>query len=363
MSTDNQFSGLPMPVFTAFGWAGEETALQFALSQLELYIGALHDKLPRTVQMKLPNYGLSQINKNVYLAANQDVESDIHLVFNARPMSLELQIALTDKQALDKAWKLAARQPIMWHRLVTELGAEWSLHIQQMQLDSDSGDLVGHYQDLFKDSVLSLDDETAVSLLEKAAYLNSEEKWVTPIFLSRRYVSEQASAMGVAILDVMSDQIVELMPLIDFLTGQKKRKAVKTKKTKSVTAPILQPIAPDSTQVVPESIISVEDGFSYTSELKPLHLRKGFVNMTPKHWPFFSVNSRTETRQVTVYYEGIYDKDCAVWRMVPNDRARLVLSPTVKQWLEDNFHSSDHVQVVARKLDGDEIQISLKPVE
>ena len=35
MSATNQFNGLTMPVFTAFGWAGEETAIQFALSQLD----------------------------------------------------------------------------------------------------------------------------------------------------------------------------------------------------------------------------------------------------------------------------------------------------------------------------------------
>jgi len=362
MSNENQFFGLPMPVFTAFGWAGEETALQFALSQLELFINALHAKLPRPMQTKLPNFGLSQVNKNVYLAANQDVEADIHLIYNARPMSLELQVALTNKQALNKAWKLAVKQPIMWHRLVTELGAEWSLHVQQMQLDPDSGDLVGHYQDLFKESVLSLDDETAVALLEKASYLNSEEKWVTPIFLSRRFSSDQASAMGSKIIDVMSEQISGLMPLIDFLTGQKKRKSPRTKKAKAVATKAVSKVT-DAVETPADLTVSVEDGFAYTSTLKSLHLRKGFVNMTPKHWPFFSLNSRTETRKVTVYYEGVYDKNCAVWRMVPNDRARLVLSPPVHQWLEDNFQLNDSIDVVARKLDGDEIQISLKMIE
>lgn len=52
MSTTN-FTGLTMPVFTAFGWAGEETAIKFAFTQLEAFIGALHVNLPRTVQMEL----------------------------------------------------------------------------------------------------------------------------------------------------------------------------------------------------------------------------------------------------------------------------------------------------------------------
>ena len=361
MSTTNEFSGLPMPVFTAFGWAGEETALQFALSQLEIFIKTLHDQLPRLIQTKLLFYGLSQANKNVYLAANKDVESDIHLIFNARPMSLELQVALTNKLALTKAWRLAEKQPILWHRHITELGGEWSLRLQQLQLDADSGEAMGHYQDLFKDNVTSMDEDTAVSLLEKAAYLNSEEKWVTPFYLSRRFPSEQAAAMGPAIITVMSEQISELMPLINFMTGQiVKRKAVSRTKAKTVTLP---DAVAEVEELVDEQIVTVEEGFAYVAQLKPLHLRKGFINLTPKHWPYFSVNSRTETRRVTVYYEGMYDKNCSVWRLVPDDRARLVLSNSVHQWLEDNFVTSDKIQVVARKLDADEIQISLKPVE
>ncbi len=360
MSTTNEFSGLPMPVFTAFGWAGEETALQFALSQLELFINALHAQLPRSIQAKLPYYGLSQVNQNVYLSADKDVEKNVHIVFNARPMSLELQVALTDKQLLTKAWKLAEKQPVILHRLITELGSDWSLRLQQIQLDTESGNEVGHYQDLYKDDVIKMDEDTAFSILEKAAYLNSEEKWVTPLFISRRYSSEQASAMGNAIISVMSEQINGLMPLINFLTGKAKRKPTSRQTTKTPAASV--PDASDEADL--EVVIpTVEEGFTYISELKPLHIRKGFVNLTPKHWPYFSINSRTETRKVTVYYEGVYDKKCAVWRLVPNDRARLVLSPVVHQWLEDNFETSDQIQVVARKLDGDEIQISLKPVK
>ncbi|KAA3662744.1 MAG: hypothetical protein DWQ04_12610 [Chloroflexi bacterium] len=359
MSTTNEFFGLPMPVFTAFGWAGEETALKFALSQLELFINALHAKLPKPIQTKLPNHGLSEANQNVYLAANKDVEKNVHIVFNARPMSLELQVALTDKQALTKAWKLAEKQPVIWHRLITELGSDWSLRLQQIQLDAESGNEVGHYQDLFKDDVIKMDEDTAFSILEKATYLNSEEKWVTPLYISRRFQSEQASAMGNAITTVMSEQISELMPLINFLTGKAKRKTTPRKKAKTSTVSASVASGKTFEEVV---IPTVEEGFSHISELKPLHLRKGFVNLTPKHWPYFSINSRTETRKVTVYYEGVYDKNCAVWRLVPDDRARLVLSPTVHQWLEDNFVTTDQIQVVARKLDGDEIQISLKPV-
>lgn len=361
MSTTNEFSGLPMPVFTAFGWAGEDTALQFALSQLELFINSLHAQLPKPIQAKLPHYGLSQENQNVFLSADKDVEKNVHILFNARPMSLELQVALTNKQLLTKAWKLAEKQPVIWHRLITELGSDWSLRLQQIQLDAESGNEIGHYQDLFKDDVIKMDEDTAFSILEKAAYLNSEEKWVTPLYISRRYPSEQASAMGDAIPTVMSEQISDLMPLINFLTGKVKVKRKTTSRAKSKAS--TSKSSASKATIVEDAIPTVEEGFTHVSELKPLHLRKGFVNLTPKHWPYFSINSRTETRKVTVYYEGVYDKSCAVWRLVPDDRARLVLSPTVHQWLEDNFVSNDQIQVVARKLDGDEIQISLKPAK
>jgi hypothetical protein len=117
-------------------------------------------------------------------------------------------------------------------------------------------------------------------------------------------------------------------------------------------------VSTDSTTV--ESSDDIEEMFIYTAELKPLHLRRGFINLTPKHWPFFQINSRTETRPVTVYYEGIYDKKCSVWRLLPNDQARLMLSPPVHEWLEDYFQAGDQIEIVARKMNGDEIQMSLK---
>jgi hypothetical protein len=360
MSATNQFTGLPMPVFTAFGWAGEETAIQFALSQLELFIHALRSTMPRATQSIFPFSGLNQTLQNVYLAANQEIESDLHIVFNARPMSLELQAALTNKTVLTKALKQAEKQPAIWHRLITELGADWSLRVQQMQLDPDTGE-IGHYQDLFKDNVTALDEETSLAVFSKALYLNGEDKWVTPIYLSRRYESEQAAAMGIKILDVMGEQLNGLTPLFSLMTGQVNRKSPKQTRKKVKTAPVE---SGESSQTDLASLqIEPEDGFHYIAQLKPLHLKRGFINLTPRHWPFFSINSRTETRSVTVYYEGIYDKDSAVWRMVPNDRARLVLSLPVHIWLEDNFSSADEIQVLARKLDSNEIQISLKAVE
>jgi hypothetical protein len=358
MPSIKQFNGLTMSVFTAFGWAGEETAIKYALEQMELFINALHARLPRAVQNKLGHVGISPATQTVYLAASPEVESDVHIAFYARPMSLELQLAITDEKVLAKGFKEAQKQPALAHRLITELGSDWSLRVQQMQIDEETGE-ASHYQDLYKDSVVNLDEETAAGVFDKAAYLNGEGKWLTPVYLSRRFPSEQASNMGPAIIDVMSEHVASLMPILSFLTGRKtsKESAAKTKANARQKAKAAVP-----EPVIQETQIDPEEGFTYVSVLKPLHLRRGFVNLTSKHWPFFALNSRTETRPVTVYYEGIYDKDSAVWRLLPNDQARLVLSPTVHQWLEDHFEANDRVQVTAKKLNGQEIQLSLKAV-
>ncbi len=355
MQSTTGFVGLTMPVFTAFGWTGEENALKFALSQLEEFVNVLHSRLPRSVTERFPSFGLSQAGQSVYLAASSDVESDIHIAFYARPMSFEIQLVMKDKDLLNKALKRAENDMTRCHRLITELGPDWSLRVQQMQVDEESGE-AANYQDLFKDSVGSLDEETAATVLNRAAYLNNEEQWITPIFLSRRIPSEQAAAMGDAIVTVMSEQIDGLMPLISFFTG---RITGAQARPKAKPKPAV-PAEVDSLVEEEEIEVDVDEGFVYTAELKPLHIRRGFINMTSEHWPFFASNSRATTREVTVYYDGIYDKNSIVWRLVPDDQARLVLSPPVHQWLEDHFGPNDQMVVVAKKLSEDEIQLSLK---
>lgn len=358
MSDTNEFSGLKMPVFTAFGWAGEETAIQFALSQLELFIYELHSKISPKIKEILPFRDFSKTDQNVYLSAQADPENDISITYNARTSSLEMAIVLSNKDALDKTFKQILKQPVLAHRLITELGTEWSIHVQQMEYDPEKRTSV-KYQDIFKDNISKFDHETAVSVFEKAAYLNSEDKWVTPVLLFRRFDAEKVAAMGLKVVDVMSEEIEKLSTLLIFLTGQVAKKAAKRAKKKAATKNAARRKKASAKEILPESI---EDGFSYEAELKPLHIRKGFVNMTPHHWPFFSINSRTETRPVTVYYDGIYDKGCAVWRMLPNDQARLVLSPPVHKWLEDNFAPDEFLQLTATKIGSNEIQISLKSI-
>jgi hypothetical protein len=358
MSSTTAFAGLSMPVFTAFGWAGEETAMNYALEQLEQFVHVLHNNLSHQARVDLPFAGLSRASKSVYISANKVPEADLHIAFYARPMNLEMQLSITDKKVLTKALKAIEAKPVMAHRHITELGAEWSLHLQQMQVDTESGG-VTHYQDLFKDNVTTLSPELSVEVMSKAAYLNSEEKWATPFYLSRRIPSEQAAAMGLAISEVLGDQIDQLLPLIHFLTGRKSSKRKKKPKARTVK-PMMGGKESKETADSLETVLKPEDGFVHVASVKPLHLRRGFINLTSAHWPFFAINSRTITRPVTIYYDGVYDKESSVWRMVPDDVARIKLSPTVHRWFEDAFAANDEVHVTVTRLDEGEIQVSLK---
>lgn len=352
MATTN-FTGLTMPVFSAFGWAGEEAALEFAFTQLELFIKQLHAQLPRQVQSELPYSGLSREAQAVYLASDEeDIESDVHLAFYARPMSLEMQLVVVDELVLSKGLKKITDDIVTAHHTIAKLGPEWKLHVQQKEVDEDSGE-TANYQDLFNDDMSKLDEETARTVFEKAAYLNGQEKWVTPIYISRRFSSERVSAMGTAVLDVMNDEISNVLPVLRLVSGRSKKR-LRTKGKK---------VSPVARSPLPETTERTEGEFTYVAELKPLHLRRGFVNLTPRHWPFFALTARTETRDVSVYYEGLYDKESSVWRLKTNDMARLVLGPNAREWLQDHFAPDDKIQVRARRLSDDEIQIALMPVE
>ena len=63
-----------------------------------------------------------------------------------------------------------------------------------------------------------------------------------------------------------------------------------------------------------------------------------------------------------VIYDDHQDKDCAVWHLADNDLARVVLSPAVHDWLEDNFNADDKIQITASKLADEIIEIRLDPV-
>jgi len=194
MQPTEEFTGLGMPVFTAFGWAGEEAAQKYAYSQLEQFIALLHTNLSANLQKEMIYYGLSPEDQSVYLAAAENVEEDVHIAFNARPLSFEIQLALTDKPALNRALKQIKKNPQIFLILLKQLDPDWEFRIQQVQIDEDSGDQA-HYQDLYKGPIAGLNEENVVEIFEKASYLNGDDKWVTPIYLSMRLPADQAAAM------------------------------------------------------------------------------------------------------------------------------------------------------------------------
>lgn len=365
MQNSRDFSGLTMPVFTAFGWAGEEAALKFALSQLETFIQMLYARLPGPARDQFAYYGLSNESQNVYLAAAESYERDAFIAFNARPMSFEVQLGLVDKTTLSKGLAAINKDPVVAHHLITQLDPTWTLRVQQMQIDEETGERA-HHLDLFKDSVNEFTEDGAQEVFSRAAYLNEEDKWVTPIYLSLRLPSERASAMGITLLSVCTDLVMALLPISALLTGHKPKKpratksSAKAKSTKLATAEnVFDPTAPREPDVIGPSQ-QLAESFSYVAELKPLHIRRGFVNLTPGHWPFFASSARAETRGVTVVFGGRQDRNCSVWRLQPDDQARLVLGPQVHDWLEENFGASESIRVTARKIDANEIRVTLE---
>lgn len=362
MQGSKDFAGLTMPVFAAFGWAGEENALKFALSQMQLFIDALYLRLPPEIRDEFHAHGLSQENQNVYLATGNSYDSDAYIAFNARPMSLEVQLGIVGQNLLSKGLAAINRDPVIAHHAITQLDPSWTLRVQQMQLDGETRERA-HHLDLFKDSVGNFTEEQAREVFGRAAYLTEEDKWVTPVFLSLRLPSERAAAMGPEIVKIALDLVGALMPVLRLFTGRKARKAraPKAARGRAAQAESVEE-TPAGEQAITGSIKSMADSFNYVADLKPLHIRRGFINLTPAHWPFFAASSRAETRDVTVVFGGRQDRHSSVWRLQPDDQARIVLGPQVHEWLEENFAHSETIRVLARRLDNDEIRITLEAV-
>jgi len=344
-----------MPVFMAFGWAGEDTALEFALSQMEVFIEALYHNLPRDTQAQFPYYGLDRASQSVYLSTEEDPTSGPYIAFSARPSVWELSFIVNDKAALKKAFSVATGRPATLFDYVVEFGAHWKLRIQQMEYDPDSKTST-HYKDLYNDATSAISDEQLAADIERASFLNGEDQWLVPLYLSRRRNSEKVSAMRVALIPTTVEDVNALVPLAKLLTG-KARQA----KKKARPAP-----PPPTSQDDQAEEAGQEEGtaeFTYISELLGLHIRRGFINLTPRHWPFFTVSARTETRPVTLLYGEQKDEKCAVWRLVPDDQARIVLSPAVHDWLEEHFEPGDPIKVRAIKKSDNSITLTLGGVE
>lgn len=348
-----------MPVFTAFGWAEEENALKYALAQLQTFIDLLYLRLPADARGEFASHGVSHENRNVYLATGSSYDSDAFIAFNARPMSLEIQLGITGHDLLSKGLAAVNKDIVAAHHVFAQLDPNWALRVQQMQKDPATGERA-HHLDLFKESVNNLDVEQAREIFERAAYLNEEDKWITPVYLSLRMPSERVAAMGYAIIDIAADLVTTLMPVLRVFTG---KKAKKTRAPRTSARASRSDDAADESPAgdvaITGSIKSMADSFNYVAELKPLHIRRGFINLTSAHWPFFAVSNRTETREVTIVFEGRQDKNSSVWRLQPDEQARIVLGPQVHEWLEENFTNSEAIHVAARRLDNDEIRITL----
>ena len=77
----------------------------------------------------------------------------------------------------------------------------------------------------------------------------------------------------------------------------------------------------------------------------------------------FAINSRTTTRDIILKFDGNVDRKSSVWRMMPTERARLVLSDRVQIWMEENFSANDEIQIAATKVGEKEIEIDLALVD
>jgi hypothetical protein len=353
------FSGLTMPVFTAFGWAGEETAMKFAFSQLQLFVQALHRDLPREMQAYFPHMGVDTEAQCAYLARNQDIESDLYITFHTRPVAFRIDVNLTSRAALIPAFKRLQEDTAQFHRALTALDPEWTVRLQQMEYDAET-DQSSHYKDVFKGSIPELSMDNTADIVMRADYLNGEkDRWLAPLYLSRSIASEFIASMGAAVIGEMVKEIDSLRPVMFALskpTGRilpkpvKKPRPVKVSEAASVAA-------------ADESVTeTVKDRFSYTATLKTLHLRKGFINMTPAEWPFFAINARTTTRQVTVFFDNQSDAESNVWRLSPTDQARLMLGRKGQRWLRDHFASDDKLTLVVTKHMDNSVEIALEPI-
>jgi hypothetical protein len=349
-----------MPVFAAFGWAGQDQAIKYALSQLEMFINRLHGDIPHELRAFFPYAGIDRANNLVYLAADaEDVEKDLHVVFYARPLAFQISLGLSDKGKLRQMFNRADDSFAQFYQTLASLEPVWELHVRQMEITDEDSEERAFYQDLYKGPLGELSAEAAKEMVSRAAYLNSEPKWATPFTLSFRMASEQIAVMGTQVVRFVMDRLDQLVPVLRAITGQSGRPPAARPKPTSGDDTIEG--VPEATPVA-EGPVAVAD-FVYHAELKPLHIRRGFINLTSEHWPFFAISSRTEIRDdVTLRYGEKLDKKSSVWRLMPSEQARIVLSDNGQRWLERTFLPGQHVEVAAFKSDEDEILITLTPV-
>ena len=355
------FNGLTMPVFNAFGFISTPEALKYALEQVEQFILMLHATMPREAQVIFNHKGLDQETQGVYLARSFDVAQDVNMTFHAKPAAMRWAINLTERNTLARALATIQRQPDHWISCLEKLGDAWELRCQQMEFDPETGEAT-HYHDLFKDPVTVLTSQVSAELIDRLSYLNTQDKWIAPIYLSKRMSAQYCADLGMGLITQLGTEIEEMLPLLRLLTGgvRPTGTAANSKKKPNSTTRAQEKGQVTSASDVLENRV---EQFTYTAKLAPLHLRKGFINMTAAHWPFFSINNRTEVREIILKYDGNTDRKSSVWRLNPNNIARIVLSERAQIWLEDNFNTDDEIQVVATKRTNDEIEVELSLVK
>lgn len=358
MEEQKQFEGLTMPVFTAFGWAGEDAALQYAIDQLTQFGSLLHQMLPRDAQLLLPANGLDQESQSAYLATDEVITDGVHVTFRATPMNFNISAAVMNKDALAVSWKAMEADIAKLQTAVSALDPEWTIRVEEAQYDAGTKQKT-HYTDAFNESVTAFNKEAAESAVSRGVYRNGDKEWIAPIYLNMSLPSERASAMGLGIIDEMAKIINRLMPILNIWAGPQKAKqaqksAVAEEKKAAKTA---DGAAPTKTR---KKSVKLNDEFAYESTLKKLHIRRGFVNLTSEHWPFFGKTARAETRDVILHYNDIEDTKSAVWRLVPDDQARIMLSGAVQLWVENNFAPNSKMKIVGKKYSNAEIHLYLE---
>lgn len=357
METTAPFIGLPLPVFSAFGWAGEAQAVKYAVEQLEQFIVLTHATMGRDTQTILPHRGYDATDKSVFLGRDLETAQNLYITYMAKPMALRTSINLTNRTALQVAFKTIQKQHDAWIKALGEMGENWEVRFQKMEYNPETGEAV-HYEDLYNDKVAQLTASTSAELVDTMLYLNSEDKWIVPITFMKKASSEFVSAMGASVTDVMAKELDDMLVLLRLLTGSTAKAKSGAKATKKTTTVKKKSKATSASAVAENKA----ESFTYSTTIKPIHLRKGFINLTPAHWPFFSLSARASTRDVTLIYDGHVDKAGSVWRLVEDDRARLVLSDKAHKWVEDNFTGGDQIQLTATKT-GSEIEIKLELVQ
>lgn len=351
---DDQFNGLPMPVFTAFGWAGEEAAIQFSLSKLRLFLDTLVESMSDKAKFRFPFHGVDEDARIPWLAVNRDPEVEPYIAFVAKPRAFEMRISITDPAALNRGLRAAEKNPEAWQKMISSLGMGWQLQIEQ-RLKEEDAVTHSHYGDLLKDSVPNINPADLKKATSRAAFLITEEKWSTPVFVSRVMTADQAAGMGRDLVKYMVVQLDKVFDIVDLFSRSGNGKST-TSKSKGKTTRKKR-----TGRLPKEPEIPQPQTFSYTTELKGLHIRKGFVNLTPGHWPFFAEGKRMETRPITISFAGKSDDTSAVWRLQPDDQARLVLGEPAHAWLAATFSPNSNITVNALRTPDDQIEVVLSP--